>query len=59
MGKAREVEVLKGELEDQKKVMKHPPEARCVQPEMGPEKSQWRGLWEAVSSTPDGDQGWM
>lgn len=40
MGKAREVGVLKGELEDQKKVTNQAPEARCVQPGAGLEKSQ-------------------
>lgn len=39
MGKAREVGVLKRKLEDQKKVTNQPPEARCVQPGAGPEKS--------------------
>lgn len=58
VGKAGEAAVLKGELEDQKKVMNRPPEAMSVPPGAGPAESQGRSRWQAVPSTPGGGQGW-
>lgn len=58
MGKALEAEVLKWEMEDQKKATNQPPEARHVQTRVGPEKSWWRSLWKAVFSKPGGEQDW-
>lgn len=53
-----EAEVLKREMEDQKKATNQPPEARHVQTRVGPEKSWWRSVWKAVFSKPGGEQDW-